>query len=118
MEKILGLILGLVYAFWFVSVSSDQVQQTALVTNVVEASTVEQHSINQELSQNDIHETIKRVGDEQGWIMTEFKNNTLIAEKIGDKETISVTVKFSKYNFDISPLNSELSSAITSALNI
>jgi len=66
------------------------------------------------MTQEKVHKIIKQAGEEAGWKMTEFKSNTMIAEKIGAGETVTVT--FNKSTFDISPSNSDLESAISDAL--
>ena len=48
--------------------------------------------------------------------MTEFKSNTLIAEKIDGDNAIAINVKFTDSSFDINPENSELKSIIEDAL--
>ena len=69
------------------------------------------------LNQHKVQKIIKKAGEDAGWIMTEFKSNAMIAEKIDDGDTESVTVKFGTSSYDISPENSELKSAIDSAFN-
>ena len=71
----------------------------------------------QDMTQAKMHKLIKKAGEDAGWIMTEFKSNALIAEKIDGDDSQAVTVKFSKSSYDIDPENSELNSAIEDALN-
>ena len=69
------------------------------------------------LTQEQVHKIIKDAGENAGWNMTEFKSNTMIAEKIDGKDSVAVTVTFSNGNYDILPENDELDDAIDSALN-
>jgi len=71
----------------------------------------------QDMTQAKIHKLIKKAGENSGWIMTEFKSNALIAEKIDGDDSKAVTVTFSTSSYDIEPENSELDSAIEDALN-
>jgi len=70
----------------------------------------------QHMTQEKVHKIIKKAGEEAGWTMIEFKSNTMIAEKIDGDNSIAVTVTFSNSFYDLSPANSELDSAIGSAL--
>ncbi len=69
------------------------------------------------MTQEKVHKIIKKAGEEAGWTMTEFKSNTMIAEKIDGDDSVAVTVTFSNSDYDISPENSDLDDAIDSALN-
>jgi len=69
------------------------------------------------LTQEKIHKIIKKAAQKDGWKITEFKNNALIAEKFNGGEAISTTITFGKDYFDISPKNSNLESTINNALN-
>ena len=55
---------------------------------------------------------IEKSGKQNGWKITEFKNNEVIAEKTDDGETISSTIKF--HNGDIKFSNSEAASDLSS----
>ncbi len=79
-----------------------------------EAHTGEVH--NKHMTQEKLHKIIKKAGEDNGWKMTEFKSNTIIAEKIESNNSTSVTVSFNKGSFDIAPANSDLEDAINSAL--
>ena len=79
-----------------------------------EAHTAEMH--NKNLTQEKVHKIIKEAGEENGWKMTEFKSNAMIAEKIDNGSSVSTTVTFSKSSFDISPENSELESILSAKL--
>ncbi len=58
------------------------------------------------------HKSILKAGKENGWKMTEFKSNTIIAEKFDDGETTAVTINFNNDSFGINPKNSDLEDAI------
>jgi len=68
------------------------------------------------LTQDNVHKIIRETGKKNGWIMTEFKNDTLIAEKVDGDDTKSVTVKFNKSSFFLSPSDSDLEDALKDAL--
>ncbi len=63
-----------------------------------------------------VNNLIKEAGEEAGWRMTEFKENSLIAEKIGDGVTEAVSVNFSTTSFHLTPANSDLQEAIEDKL--
>ncbi len=65
-----------------------------------------------QMTQKKVYKIIKKAGEEDGWSMTEFKNNAMIAERDGE----TVTVTFDKHSFDLSPSNSSLNSTLSSAL--
>jgi outer membrane protein OmpA-like peptidoglycan-associated protein len=69
------------------------------------------------LTQKKVHNIIKEAAQDAGWKITEFKYNAMIAEKINDNESKSVTITFDKDSFDISPENSDLADTLNSALN-
>ena len=71
---------------------------------------------NKNLTQEKVHKIIKSAGKEDGWIMTEFKNNALIAEKADGDNSKAVTITFDKHSFDITPQDSDLEDAISDAL--
>ena len=58
------------------------------------------------------HKAILKAGEKAGWKMTEFKSNTIIAEKTDDGETTAVTVSFTNESFEINPEESDLNDAI------
>ena len=120
MEKILILILGLVYAFWHFSVQNIEVTQNKSASHTQKSENSESSNSTEikALSQSDVYKVIKKVGEESGWIMTDFKSNAIIAEKISESGTVAVTVNFTSSSFDISPSNSDLRSSLNKALNI
>jgi len=69
------------------------------------------------VSQEGIEKIILQSGQKNGWIMTQFKNNTIIAEKIDGDDSISTTVTFDKSSFNLDPKNSDLRDILNEALN-
>ncbi len=59
---------------------------------------------------------LKKVGEREGWRMTEYKSNAMIAEKIDAPDEEAVTITFSKDFFYTNPRNKSLESAIKNAL--
>jgi len=64
-----------------------------------------------------VHTLIKEAGEQDGWRMTEFKENALVAEKFTNDSSKAVTIKFSQSSFYLTPEDSELESAIAEKLN-
>ncbi len=64
-----------------------------------------------------IHKLIRQAGEKNGWRMTEFKENELIAEKKENNAMKAVTITFTKEYFDISPKDSNLQEAIEKELD-
>ncbi len=69
------------------------------------------------MSLSKVHQLIVNAGKEDGWIMTEFTDHTILAEKIKDQSSTAVTVHFSEDSFHLTPDNSDLKSAIEDNLN-
>lgn len=61
---------------------------------------------------------IEKAGEENGWKITEFKSNEVIAEKTDDGETVSSSIKFQDGHIEFSndDAASDLSSDIEEAL--
>lgn len=61
---------------------------------------------------------IEKSGKQNGWIITEFKNNEVIAEKTDDGDTVSSSIRFQDGNikFSSSEAASDLSGDIEEAL--
>jgi PBP1b-binding outer membrane lipoprotein LpoB len=85
-------------------------------TGVGENKGVEHEHIEKEMTLKEVHDTIVESARAHGWRVTEFKENVLIAEKIGDDETTSVTVSFAKDHFALSPENDDLEDILEDAL--
>ena len=68
------------------------------------------------MSQKKIHALIKSAGEKDGWRMTEFKKNAILADRTNGDDLISTTVYFDKNSFTTSPKNSDLEDAISDAL--
>ncbi len=64
-----------------------------------------------------VHQLIVNAGEEDGWIMTEYTDYAVLAEKIKNQSSTAVTVHFSEDSFHLSPNNSDLESAIEDKLN-
>ena len=112
MEKLIGLVLIAVYGMWFFTnqnvATNDMVQQEIrLMDNTAEYS---------KLTQSQMHSAIKDISEQEGWQVTEFKSNALIAEKSSDGNSVAVTITFTKSTFSISPENFDLKNAIDNAL--
>ncbi len=119
MEKILGLVLIMVYTLWHFTIQGNTSTAATLDSPMImqeSYASVEEHISHSELSQEEMAKTIKKVGEESGWIMTSFKSNAIIAEKITQNETIAVTVNFSNKSFSIIPTNDELKKVLEKAL--
>ena len=65
-----------------------------------------------------VHKLIVEAGEEDGWRMTEFKENEVIAEKTEDGETKAVTIDFSEDYFNLDPNDSDLEDAIEDKLGL
>jgi len=48
-----------------------------------------------------LHDAIIQAGKDKGWIITEFKSNALVAEKICGERSASATIKFNGENLAI-----------------
>ena len=60
---------------------------------------VAQKHMNKEL----LEKSILGAGEDAGWIMTEFKGNEIIAEKINGEDSITASVHFDSHGFHITP---------------
>jgi len=69
------------------------------------------------LSNKSIHDIIFKAGQKNNWIMTEFKGNAIIAEKITTNSNFSTTITFDNSSFNLSPENAELRDILNEALN-
>ncbi|MEA3330084.1 MAG: hypothetical protein U9Q29_00115 [Campylobacterota bacterium] len=72
--------------------------------------------INANITQEKLHTLIKTAGEKDGWKMTEFKSNAIIAEKTDGDDTTAVTISFDKHSFTTNPKNSDLEDVISDAL--
>ena len=114
MEKILALVLVAVYSLWlFTAQSIEYTNKTEIITLIAQ-----HHEVNVDRSQKSMLLDIKKACESAGWIMTEFKSNTLIAEKLIENSAVSATVTFTKSSFNVSPQNIDLEGIINKALNI
>jgi len=83
----------------------------------VDAKSMHYISYPHEMPLSKANKLILEAGEEDGWRMTPFKENALIAEKIGDNSTEAVTVHFTTTSFHLSPSNSDLADAIEEKLD-
>ena len=138
MEKILALILALTYGAWYLTaepanksipselaISSPVILKETKEVKVEKAekivdlvAVVEESEIKTvHMTQEEMHNKIKYSCENAGWIVTEFKNNAIIAEKIDENSTLAITVKFDGSSFELSPQNSDLKAIISAKLN-
>ncbi|UCM99557.1 hypothetical protein LCX93_08425 [Sulfurimonas sp. SWIR-19] len=64
----------------------------------------------------EVHDLIRKAGEKEGWRMTEFKENALIAEKEKHGSMKAVTIIFTKRYFNLSPKDDDLQEAIEKEL--
>jgi len=72
--------------------------------------------VQKHMTLQDMHDTIIKAGEESGWRMTEFKENSIIAEELDNSDANAVTITFSNDYFEITPENDDLKDAIENAL--
>ncbi len=65
------------------------------------------------VSTQEMHDIIKKAAEQDGWRMTEFRGNSMIAEKDG----VVTTVTYKNAGITIDPENSSLEDTIEDALN-
>jgi hypothetical protein len=108
---IVGMTTVLLSSWLFISCSA-----TSGVGGVGEESANYTHFEKMPLSK--VHKLIIQAGEEDGWRMTEFKENEIIAEKTDDGETKAVTVDFAEDHFYITPHDGDLEDAIEDKLGL
>jgi hypothetical protein len=81
-----------------------------------DARTIDYNHFKTELTQKQIHKIIVKAGEEEGWRMTEFKENQIVAEKTEDDKTKAVSVIFSNEYFHLDPEDDDLEDAIEDAI--
>jgi len=64
-----------------------------------------------------IHSVIMKTGEKEGWRMTEFKYNSILAEKVLENETKSFTIDFTKDSLVVVPTNDALEETLVEALD-
>jgi PBP1b-binding outer membrane lipoprotein LpoB len=64
-----------------------------------------------------IHKVIMKTGEEEGWRMTEFKYNSILAEKVLDDETKAVTIDFTEDSLIVLPEDDDLEESLIEALD-
>jgi hypothetical protein len=73
-------------------------------------------SANKEISKAKLYDDIMEAGSKNGWRMTEFKANEIIAENTSDKNAEAVSIHLKDGYFFTRPNNDELNKIITEAL--
>ncbi len=73
--------------------------------------------IDKNLKLESVRYTIKNTGEKLGWIMTDFKFNSIIAEKINGSKNKTVTITYDKSSFELDPNDEELKEALLHDLN-
>ncbi len=68
------------------------------------------------LSKKEIRNTIIALGKKDGWYMTGFDDNKVIAEKINGKTSTVVTITYSSNSYYLKPNNSDLQNTLDSVL--
>ncbi len=64
-----------------------------------------------------IHNIVMKTGEEEGWRMTEFKDNSILGEKVLDDGTKSVTINFTKESLIVLPKDDDLEESLIEALD-
>jgi hypothetical protein len=72
--------------------------------------------IQKELTLKQMHDKILQAGEANGWRMTEYKENEILAEKFDGDHSKAVSVKFTTNSFTTSPKDAQLEDAIKEAL--
>jgi hypothetical protein len=85
-------------------------------TGIGDAKTADYTHLEKTIPMKKMHALIMESAIEDGWRVTEFKENQLIAEKVQSDETVAVTVTFSENSFYISPKNSDLQETLEDRL--
>jgi len=69
------------------------------------------------LSKKEIRNTLIDIGKKNGWYMTEFDDNKIIAEKLDGKNSTVVTIVYNSNSYYLKPNNSDLQDILDSALS-
>ena len=100
-EKLLALVLIMTYVVWsFTTKDVQTIVQNAKVTEQVSV-VEEEHVISSIWTQKEAHHAIVDIGEKNGWTMTKFKSNAVIAEKSMEGDSVSITVSFDKSSFTL-----------------
>ncbi len=73
--------------------------------------------IDKNLKLESVRYTIKNTGQRLGWIMTDFKSNSIIAENVDNNTNKTVTITYDKSSFQLEPDDPKLRDAILYDLN-
>jgi len=74
-------------------------------------------SITKPLTLKNIRSKIIKVGKKNGWLMTEFEENKILAEKITNNTSYVTTIFYDKKSFYTKPENSALNEILSNTLN-
>ncbi|MEA3374560.1 MAG: hypothetical protein U9Q62_12820 [Campylobacterota bacterium] len=85
---------AVISAFLMVGCSSKEADTSAGDAKHADAVHVENVTVEQ------LHKAVMAAGEAEGWKMTEFKSNEILAEKFGDDEA-SVSIKLSRHGYEI-----------------
>jgi len=115
--NILAVILVLVYLAWsFTNEPTQVVTNSKVDTQETKSLVKERNQKGVERTQEEMGRAISSSAENNGWDITKFKSNTLIAEKVENENSISVTVIFDNSSFSLSPENKELYTILSDSL--
>ena len=110
MRKIINLGVAVVLGTLLASACSSKTAHPS------DAKTANYTKFEKRLTLKQAHDLIVKAGEENGWRMTAFKENAVIAEKLNGDNAIATTVYFNENSFYVSPGNDDLEDAIEDAL--
>ncbi len=90
---------ALLSAFLMVGCSSKEEAAPASADNVVDVKYAGMIHV-ENVTVEKLHHAIMAAGEAEGWKMTEFKGNEVIAEKFGDDEVTAI-IKFDRYGYEV-----------------
>jgi len=111
--NILAVVLVLVYATWYFTngtTSSSEDNYTQETVSIMEKDGFH------ERTQEEMHKAIESIATNDGWDITKFKSNTLIAEKVNNENSIAVTIVFNNSSYSLTPENKDLSTVLNNGL--
>jgi len=117
--NILAVVLILVYAVWSFTAKPTEIHTNDTKKTVVETVALIEEKDNHtgiDRTQEGMHKAISSIASKNGWKVTKFKSNTLIAEKNENENSVAVTITFNNSSFSLSPKNSELENILNDHL--
>ena len=114
--NILALILVLVYVTWNFTATSAVSQSEGSNTQDTVSIMEDTKHFSTERTQEEMHKLIKSLATNNGWDITEFKSNTLIAEKVENDNSISLSILFDNSSYSLSVENKELNTILDNGL--